>query len=261
MHTFTHKIYSGSSCLVTCWLQGSGDVRPACLFPLVKSKCFLDSVLRHCCNVGHSCMRRVIDCSYIPHKMAWRSVARGIKAVARLGGPGCEIFDISQLRPELDSMFHELDMPPARCCWRCGLPLSCVSLVTADIDQAFEACSSSAVLLAWKVLSPAYESRFSSKSFLVRRGRRELRKSAGSQSFGRGRFSFSTPVLARTFVPFYVRLTGDVGFHGVAHPGVLSSEAVAVVLGAAELSWLKQQHEHARLGFNFRGFPVRSCVS
>ena len=68
--------------------RGVGDIRPACLFPLVKSKCFLDSGFRRCCKAGHSCMRRVIDCS---HKMAWRSVARAIQTVARLGGPGCEI--------------------------------------------------------------------------------------------------------------------------------------------------------------------------
>ena len=61
--------------------KGVGDVRPACLFPLVKSKCFLDSGVRRCCKVGHSCMRRVIDCSSVPHKMAWRSVARAIRTV------------------------------------------------------------------------------------------------------------------------------------------------------------------------------------
>ena len=72
--------------------KGVGDVRPACLFPLVKSKCFLDSGVRRCCKVGHSCVRRVIDCSSLPHKMAWRSVARAIRTVARLGGPGCEFF-------------------------------------------------------------------------------------------------------------------------------------------------------------------------
>ena len=78
--------------------KGVGDVRPACLFPLVKSKCFLDSGVRRCCKSGHSCMRRVIDCYSVPHKIAWRSVARAIRTVARLGGLGCENFDISQLR-------------------------------------------------------------------------------------------------------------------------------------------------------------------
>ena len=96
--------------------RGVGDIRPACLFPLVKSKCFLDSGVRWCCKSGHSCVRRVIGCSSILHKMAWRIVAWAIRTVARLGGPGCEIFDISQLRFELDSTFRELDTPPSRCC-------------------------------------------------------------------------------------------------------------------------------------------------
>ena len=83
-----------------------GDVRPACQFPLVKSKCFLDSGVRRCCKVGHSCMRRAMDCSSVPHKMPWRSVARAIRTVARLGGPGCEFFDISQLRLGIESTFQ-----------------------------------------------------------------------------------------------------------------------------------------------------------
>ena len=43
--------------------RGVGDIRPACLFPLAKSKCFLDSGVRRRCKVEHSCMRRVLDCS------------------------------------------------------------------------------------------------------------------------------------------------------------------------------------------------------
>ena len=151
--------------------KGVGDVRPACLFPLVKPKRFLDSGGRRCCKAGHSCMRRVIVCSSVPHKMAWRSVARALRTVARFGGPGIEIFDISQLRYELDSVFQELDTPPSRCCWRCGCATSCVSLTTADIDQAFEA--GSAVLPAWRHISQSCEPRFSSNCVLGRWGRRE----------------------------------------------------------------------------------------
>ena len=74
--------------------------------------------------------------------------------------------------------------------------MSGVSLVTADIDQAFEACSSSAVLPAWRRISQSYESRFSSSSILVRRGRRELRKTRefGSSwvAIARELFSFTS---------------------------------------------------------------------
>ena len=41
----------------------------------------------------------------------------------------------------------------------------------------------------------------------------------------------------------------------------MSSAAVAVVLGAAELVWLDQQQKHSELGFHFRGRPSRSCIS
>ena len=125
----------------------------------------------------------------------------GIMA-ARLGGPGCEFFGVSQLRFELDSVFQELDTPPSRCCWRCGCATSCVSLITADIDQAFEACSSSAVLPARRRVCQSYESSFSSNSILVRRGHRELCKPGSSQSFGRGWLSFTTSVLARALFSF-----------------------------------------------------------
>ena len=156
-------------------------------------------------------------------------------------------------------MFQELDKPPSRCCWRCGCAMSCVSLITADTDQAFEACSASAVLPAWRHISQSYESRFSSNSVLVRRGRRELCKPGRSQSFGRGWFTFSTHALARALFSFtsvsLVMLGSMVWqFRGIPI-------AVAVVLGAAELVWLDQQQKHWELGFHFRGRPVRSCIS
>ena len=160
-------------------------------------------------------------------------------------------------------MFQELDTPPSRCGWRCGCAMSCVGLVTADIDQVFGACSSSAVLPAWRRISQTYESRFSSNSILVRRGRRELCKPGSSQSFGRGWPSFTTPVLAQAFVQFHV---GNVGVHGMADPGysncgVMSSATVAVVFGAAELGCLGQHEEHLRLVFHFWERAVRSRIS
>ena len=142
VHTSPHQVYFGPSWLDTCSTK-IGDVRPACMFPLVKSKCFLDSGVHRCCKVGHSCRRRVIDCSSVPHKMAWRCVARAIWAVSRLGGPGCEMFAVC----------FKSWTPPSRCCWRCAGAMSGVRLITADSDQAFEACSAAAVLPAWRHIS------------------------------------------------------------------------------------------------------------
>ena len=190
--------------------------------------------------------------------MAWRSVGRAIRTVARLGGP------ISQLRYELDSMFQELDTPPSWCCWRCGCAISCVSLITADIDQAFEACSASAVLPAWRDISLSYESRFSSNSVLVRRGRRELCK-LGRSSVIWSRV-FSTHVLVRalfsfTSVSLVMLLSMVWQIRCIPLGGVMSSAAVAVVLGAAELVWLDQQQKHWELGFHFQGRSGVFCCS
>ena len=110
-------------------------------------------------------------------------------------------------------MFQEPNTPPSRCCWRCGCAMSCVSLITADIDQA---CSSSALLPAWRRISRTYQSKFLSKSILVRRGRRELCKRGSSQSFGRGWLSFTTPVLAWALFSF---TSVNVGLHGMANSG------------------------------------------
>ena len=134
--------------------------------------------------------------------------------------------------------------------------MSCVSLITADIDQAFEACSSSAVLPAWKSISQTYESRFLSNSILFRRGCRELCKPGRSQSFGRGWLSVTTPVLARAlfgFTSISLVMLGSMVWQirGIQIGGEMSSAAVAIVVGAAELGC---KQEHLWLGFHFKGW-------
>ena len=212
--TFRHGIQERDVCtlLLTnsmlglpCWIraghQGVGDVRPACLFPLVKSKCFLDSGVRRCCKVGHSCMRRVIDCSSVQiTRWLGAVIARGIRAVPRLGGPGCEFFDISQLRYDLDIMFQDLNTPPSRCCWRCGYAMSrrwphqlqrLIKRLKLALPQ--RCCQRGDT-------SPSFfefiRSRFAMGSVV------SYCKPGRSQSFCRGWFSFSTPVMARAIFSF-----------------------------------------------------------
>ena len=132
--------------------------------------------------------------------------------------------------------------------------MSCVSVHTADIDQAFEASSSSAVLPAWRRISQTYESRFSSNYILVRRGRREL------CNLGRGWQSLTTLVLARalfSFASVSLVMLGSMMWQiqGIPVGGVMSSAAVAVVLGAAELGWIGQHDEQLRLGFQGASSP------
>ena len=186
-------------------------------------------------------------------------MARAIRTVARFGAPGCDFFAFHTWGFELDTVFQELDTRPSRCC--CGCAMSCVSLITADIDQAFEACSFSAVLPAWKRISQTCESRFSSNSILVRRGHRELCKLGSSQSFGRGWLSFTTPVLAWalfSFTSVSLVMLGSMEWQmrSIPNGGIMSSAAVAGVLGAAELGCFVQHDEHLRSGFHFPGRPA-----
>ena len=97
--------------------------------------------------------------------------------------------------------------------------MSCVSLITADTDQAFEACSSSAVLTAWKRISQTYESRFLSNSILVRQGRREF-----VETWEVSIVWSRVPVVHDTcsgqdVIQLHVRYLGNVGIRGVANSG------------------------------------------
>ena len=145
--------------------------------------------------------------------------------------------------------------------------MSGVSLITAEIDQAFEACSASAVLPAWKHMSLSlYESRFLSNSVLVHRVVVSDASLGGHSHMVGDGFSFSTPVMARapfSFTSVSLVMLGSMVWQIWSIPigGVMSSTAVAVVLGAAELVWLNQQQKHSELGFHFLGRPIRNCIS
>ena len=78
-----------------------------------------------------------------PFEHGWKIVgkaARGI--VAHVTGPR-ELFNINLLRTHLNDTVQRLDLPPTTTCQRCGQPINGIQIFTADIDQAFEACSSS----------------------------------------------------------------------------------------------------------------------
>ena len=105
--------------------------------------------------------------------------------------------------------------------------MSCVGLITAEIDQAFGACFSSAVLPAWKRISQTYESGSCQiQSWFVGvvvscanlRGLNRL-VAGGCRS----------RLLSLESMVWQIR--------GISIGGVMSSEAVAVVLGASELGW------------------------
>ena len=120
--------------------------------------------------------------------------------------------------------------------------MSCVSLITADIDQAFAGCSSSAVLPARRLRLMNSGSRQILSLFVG--GVVSCAKPGSSQSFGREWLSFTTPVLARvlfSFTSVSLVMLGSMAWQirGIPFCGVMSSAAVAVFLGAADLGELR----------------------
>eukprot|EP00973_Karenia_brevis_P074016 10286150-Karenia_brevis.AAC.1 len=119
-------------------------------FPLVKSKCYSDEGEKTCSKQGHSCFRRVINSSCIPYKRGWRLMARGARAVLRQVELGCEVFDITTVGALLRHQWSTIH-PRVCSCWQCQDPLTQTTIITADIDQAFENVKGSEVGAAWDV--------------------------------------------------------------------------------------------------------------
>ena len=126
---------------------------------------------------------------------------------------------------------------PRTCC-ACCVPLQSVSVVTADLDQAFEACSTKLVVPAWLRVSAIYASITGRSSVLIRKGKRDFAE-VPRGGYGRGWWSLSISLLTRAifayaFVTFVV--LGDLVFilDGLAIGGLLSMGALAVVLADKE---------------------------
>ena len=99
---------------------------------------------------------------------------------------------------------------------------------TADVDQAFEACSFSAVLPAWRRIS---------------QGRRELCKPESSQPFDRGWLSFTAPVLgpaAHHGAQYRLRLLCALGAD--SRPSCAADDGTA----ARRAPVLRQAHDRSR---------------
>ena len=80
------------------WLRRGepGRVRSPSIFPLTKSRCFADDGTKTCVNPGHSCWRRVVDCSQVAWPRAWKAEARGTRGRLRTVNSSHEVFDLSQ---------------------------------------------------------------------------------------------------------------------------------------------------------------------
>ena len=94
-------------------------------------------------------MRRVVDCAGAPGAKGSVVIWRAGRAFLDGSGISAEVFNISRVRARLQSAMDGLSAPATCSCQRCGCATGSVSIVALDADQAFEACSASAVLLAW----------------------------------------------------------------------------------------------------------------
>ena len=143
------------------WMLGrvGSKLRAPHVFPLIKSKCYGDDGRKSCMKQNHSCMRRVFDMSKGPYRKAWLVGARGARAVVRDSAANVELFSLHDLQPHLRAMMQGLVAPPAEQCQRCSCQLAGLSLVAADIDQAYEACGASLVQEAWEATVCRYRAK------------------------------------------------------------------------------------------------------
>ena len=140
-------------------LATAGAVKFPTVFPLVKGKCFSVTGARKCEKTCHSFMRRVVDCAGAPGAKGNVVIGRAGRVFLDKSGISAEVFNISRVRAKLQSAMHGLSAPATCSCQRCGCATGCVSIVTLDADQAFEACSASAVLRAWDSVEQVIQER------------------------------------------------------------------------------------------------------
>ena len=75
-----------------------------------------------------------------------------------------------------------------------------LSIVKMDADQAFEACSASAVLQAWDAIEHVIQERTGSRVVLVKRGKKEV--TSFSSGFKSGWWSISLDVVRQAIRAF-----------------------------------------------------------
>ena len=145
------------------------------MYPLVKSKCYGVDGQRTCQRVGHSCMRKVINNAGFPFAGGWQLVGRALRGIAQWSAAGWEVFGLMEVRTAIDSMLAQLPPRCSRLCQDCSCLLpEHVTIVTADIDQAYESADSSTALADLELCLQAYERRHGTRAVLVKRGKRDF---------------------------------------------------------------------------------------
>ena len=246
-------------------LANAGSVTFPTVFPLVKCKCFSVTGARKCGKersqlheTGGGLRRRSPGKRKCGDWACWSSVF--------LDGSGisAEVFNISRVRAKLQSAMDGLSAPATCSCQRCGCATGSVSIVALDADQAFEACSASAVLRAWDRVEHVIQERIESRVVLVKRGKKEV--TSFSNDFKSGLWSISWDVVRQAIRAFsWVSLVCVAGsvyeLKGLPIGGVLSGLCLSVVLGKQENEWNANRLDQIKAGFDFGSFRVSQCVA
>ena len=157
------------------------------------------------------------------------------------GGLACDLFDISRARDRLQAIWRD-QWPGSARCKLCSCQLKDVSVIAADIDQAFEQCNRATALAGWKLL----RDRCPTPHFNVSKtGKANVRPGA---DFSRARASISlqeidTAVKGFLSAPYLVQVGEDTyRINGV--PMGLSLSAVCLSL---QMFWVEchQREEHS----------------
>ena len=74
---------------------------------------------KECVKPGHSCWRRVVDCSQVAWPRAWKAVVRGTRGMLRTLKLSHEVFDLSTARHHIDEMVSSIQAH-SDMCWKCG---------------------------------------------------------------------------------------------------------------------------------------------
>ena len=115
-------------------------------------------------------------------------------------GISAEVFNISRVRARIQCAMDGLSAPATCSCQRCGCATGSVSIVTLDADEAYEACSASAVLQAWgRYLSMSFRNALDPALFWLSVGRKKSHHSQVASSLGGGRSAWMWS--GKRFVP------------------------------------------------------------
>ena len=170
---------------------------------------------------------------------------------------------MSELRPKVQSLLQELDhYPDTPHCIRCQKELDGLTVITSDIDQAYEACDPTAVAPAWAFWAQKYVEKFDQKVVQVRKGKKAkgiLNKT--NSSYRNSCYGITLAVVCKaiiSFTSYNFVLLGDAVWEGqgIAIGGILSGVCVAILLGYQEYCWEIDDLCHA-----FEGFHLLARIS